>query len=397
MAMTGRERIHAALKGEPVDRVPFALNTWQWYYAQKYRGTLPAEYADCKTPIAFLKKYGADIITRWDGQIKGRAGLGEFVRFPHCRYSRQEIGAPIVMPITTAFNDYQRLNRIQSTLETPAGTLRQTWRFTEETCADFEEAYWIDDWQQQFETLRWLVRDRSYDIEMSQYRRDLAEVGEHGIVMVEIPENPVKMLHWLMGPEKASLALLDHVAQCRDLFASHTEMTLAFIDGVCEKTSYNETPLLMSNDNLDAALMPPAFFETYLFDHYRQVAARVHGHGRLFAVHSCGNNWDIRHQIRDSQIDMMEGLTPPPLGNFPLDKARTEIGDHFIVEGGNNYLHQEMIEGAPEAIDAYTRQLFDEMRDTPRYIYASSCQTSPNTPIDNLHYFRDAVWKYGKR
>jgi uroporphyrinogen-III decarboxylase len=232
---------------------------------------------------------------------------------------------------------------------------------------------------------------------MSQYQRDLAEVGEHGIVMVEIPENPVKMLHWMMGPEQASLALFDHVDACRELFASHTEMTLTFVDGVCEHTSYDDTPLLMSNDNLDAALMPPAFFDRYLVDHYRRVAERIHDHGRLFAVHSCGNNWDLRHQIRDSQIDMMEGLTPPPLGNFPLDRARTEIGDHFIVEGGNNYLHQEMTEGAWEAIDVYTKQLLEQMRGTPRYIYASSCQTSPNTPIDNLHYFRDAVWRYGRR
>lgn len=393
--MTGRERIHAALKGEPVDRVPFALNIWQWFYAQLYRGTLPDEYVDCKTPIAFLKKYGADIITRWDGQIKGRAGLGQFVRFPNCRYRQVETGQRIKMPITTAFNHYQRLNRIHSTIETAHGTLSQTWRLSEEICADFEEQYWVRDWQRDFRSLQAVVRDRTYDIEMDQYVRDLAEVGSYGIIMVEIPENPIKMLHWLMGPENATLAVLDHQDQCRKLFDIHTEMTLQFIDGVCEKTTYDDTPLLMSNDNLDAALMPPSFFDTYLYDHYRKVSERIHDHGRLFAVHSCGNNWDLRHCIRNSGIDMMEGLTPPPLGNFPLHEARKEIGDHFVVEGGNNYIHQEMTGGAEEAIDAHTKQLLIEMRDTPRFIYSSSCQTSPNTPIDNLHYFRDAVWKYG--
>ncbi len=393
--MTGRERIHAAIKGDPVDRVPFAINIWHWFYAQKYRKSLPPEYADCATPIAFLKKYGADILTRWDGQIKGRAGLGQYVKFPNCQYSKQEIGEPIEMPITTAFNQYEKLDRVRSTLETPHGTLNHTWRFTEQTCADFEEEYWVSDWDRQFEALRFVIGDRSYDIEMSEYQRDLAEIGEHGIIMVEIPENPIKMMHWMMGPEQATYALIDHEKECLELFEKHTEMTLQFVDGVCEKTTYDDTPLLMSNDNLDVALMPPSFFDVFLYEHYQKVSEQIHNHGRLFAVHSCGNNWDLRRCIRDSGIDMMEGLTPPPLGNFPLHKARTEIGEHFIVEGGNNLIHQEMTDGAQEAIGQYTKQLMEEMKDTSRFIYASSCQTSPNTPIDNLHFFRDFVWKYG--
>ncbi|MBE7558765.1 hypothetical protein HS125_07385 [bacterium] len=305
--MTGRQRLHAALLGQPVDRVPFAINAWQWYYAQKYRGTLPPEFADCQTAIQFHKKLGADVLTRWDGQIKGRAGLGQYVRFPRCKYTVEEFGEPMKMPIITAFNSYQKLNKVRRTLETPVGTLTQVWRFTPESCADFEEQFWVKDWERDYPALKFAVEDRSYDYEMSEYRRDLAEIGDAGIIMIEIPENPVKMLHWLMGPEKATLAMMDHLDECLEMFAVHTQKTLEFIDGVCARTSYDDSPLLMSNDNLDAMLMPPAWFDLVLFDHYHKVSERIHAHGRLFAVHSCGNNWDIRECIRDSGIDMMEG------------------------------------------------------------------------------------------
>ena len=395
--MTGRQRILATLKGEPVDRVPFALNAWQWYYAQKYRDNLPPEFADCDTAIAFHKKIGADLLTRWDGQIKGRAGLGQYVKFPNCKYTIEEFGEPMRMPITTAFNSYDKLDKVRRTLETPHGTLTQVWRFTPESCADFEEQFWVQDFQKQYEALKFMVEDRTYDFEMSEYRRDLDEIGETGIVMVEIPENPVKMLHWLMGPERATLAVMDEMEKCQEMFEVHTQKTLDFIDGVCDRTSYDETPLLMSNDNLDAMLMPPAWFDLVLFDHYKKVSQRVHERGRLFSVHSCGNNWDLRECIRDSGIDMMEGLTPPPLGNFPLHMARQEIGEHFVVEGGMYCAHQELKKGAKEAIDAYSRQLFEEMADCDRFIYSSSCQTSPNTPLDNLYYFREGCFTYGRR
>jgi hypothetical protein len=52
---------------------------------------------------------------------------------------------------------------------------------------------------------------------------------------------------------------------------------------------------------------PPYLFEGFLYKHYQAVSEEVHRQGRLFCVHSCGNNWNIRACIRDSGIDMLEG------------------------------------------------------------------------------------------
>ena len=395
--MTGKQRLLAAMRGGSVDRVPFALNAWQWFYAHQFHGQLPPEFAHCRTAIEFHKAIGADILTRWDGQIKGRAGLGAHVRFPRCRFTREEFGEPIDRPVRTAFNDYRRLGGVRSTIETPHGTLSQAWRFEPQTCADFEEEFWIKDISRDLPALRFVVADRSYDFEMEDYERDLAAIGDAGVIAIEIPESPIKMLHWFMGPETAMLALFTHPAQLKEIFAIHTARTLAFVDGVCARTRFEDAPLLMSNDNLDARLVPPDWFKEFLYDHYRPVAERAHAHGRLFAVHSCGNNWELRHGIRETGIDMMEGLTPPPPGNFPLELARPEIGEHFIVEGGMHCKLQELADGAEAAIDAWTRDLFAKMAGTPRFIYSSSCQTSSRAPVENIYRLRDACWKYGRR
>jgi uroporphyrinogen-III decarboxylase len=394
--MTGRQRLHAALKGEPVDRVPFAINLWQWFYANQYWGRLPEEKRSLRTPIEFLIDLGADILTRWDGQIKGRSGLGEYVRFPNAEFTTQFSGEAPPYPLVTAFNCYTEGTRIHRQLETPHGTLTQTWRFAAESYTDFEEDPWIDDFIDQYDALRFMYEDRSYDYEMTEYERDLAAIGEHGVVMLEIPENPLKYLHWLMGPQKALLAFMDHPKQMAELCEIHTAKTVAFIQQVCQRTTYDDCPLLISNDNLDAALFPPFLFDQFLHKHYRAVAEEIHRQGRLFCVHSCGNNWKLRGCIRDSGIDMMEGLTPPDLGDFPLEKARAELGEKFIVEGGMVAHYQEMKTGAREAIDQYTQTLFERMGDKRRFIYSSSCNTSPFTPLENIVAFRDACWKHGQ-
>ena len=394
--MTGRERIHAALKGEPLDRVPFAINLWNWFYAQKHWGWLADDKKHLQTPIEFLIDIGADILSRWDGQIKGRAGLGDYVQFPNGKLEKWFTGDKPPKPIVTAFNTYTEGTKVHQRLETPHGELTQTWRFTEESCADFEEKYWVDDFDKQYDVVKFIFEDRTYAYELDEYRRDIAAIGEHGVVMVEIPENPFKTLHWLCGPEKAILAIMDYPERAAELCEIHAAKTCEFVREVCKRTTYDETPLLMSNDNLDAMLFPPFMFEEYLYKYYRAVADEVHKHGRLFCVHSCGNNWDIRHCIRDSGIDMMEGLTPPDLGNFPLEKARSEMGSNFIIEGGMYCYHQEIKKGAREAIDDYTRTLFDGMGDKQRFIYASSCTTSPLTSYDNVLHFRDSCWRHGK-
>ena len=393
--MTGRERIHAALKGEPLDRVPFAINLWQWFYANQYWDNFPEELKHIRTPIEFLKYIGADILTRWDGQVKGRAGLGDFVKFPNCNYEISYSGEVPSYPLVTAFNTYYGGKKIHRKLETPHGVLTQTWRFSEEACADFEEDHWVDDLVEQYEEARFMVEDRSYDYEMTEYERDLAAIGDDGIIMLEIPENPLKMLHWLMGPEKAILATVDFPDKVKELCDIHTAKTLQFVKEICARTRYENTPLLMCGDNLDAMLFPPPHFDEFLYDFYQPVADAVHEEGRLFCVHSCGNNWDIRDCIQNSRIDMMEGLTPPPLGTFPLEKARVEMGSDFVIEGGMFCDHQELKKNAKVRIFDYTRELFEGMGDKKRFIYSSSCNTSPFTPLENVYYFRDACWEYG--
>jgi len=161
--MTPRQRLLATLRGEPVDRLPFAVNACQWFYARKYNGTLPPEYQDCEDGLSFHKKMGADVMTRWEGQVKGKAGLGSHVKFRNCKYTVEETGPGRVnMPIVTAFNEYETWNRIRRTLETPAGTLTQTWRFTPESCADFEEEFWVKDFDQDYAALRWMVHRLAY-------------------------------------------------------------------------------------------------------------------------------------------------------------------------------------------------------------------------------------------
>ena len=60
-------------------------------------------------------------------------------------------------------------------------------------------------------------------------------------------------------------------------------------------------------------------------------------------------------------------------------------------------LHQQEIYSNVESeIHTYTRDPFASFQDPRHFIYASSANTSPLTPWENILYLRDAAREYGR-
>jgi hypothetical protein len=101
--------------------------------------------------------------------------------------------------------------------------------------------------------------------------------------------------------------------------------------------------------------------------------------------------------VGEAQIDALEGVTPPPMGDVQLKDVRRMTGyPHFTLNGGMDAAHQELTEDAQPALHTYVRDLFQSLDDKRHFIFASSCNTSPLTPWENLLYFRDYAREYGR-
>ena len=68
----------------------------------------------------------------------------------------------------------------------------------------------------------------------------------------------------------------------------------------------------------------------------------------------------------------------------------------FTVNGGMDSPHLEIREDAEKVLHDYTRWLFESIGDKRRFVYASSCMTSPLTRWKNRVALRDAARKYGR-
>jgi uroporphyrinogen-III decarboxylase len=382
--MTGRERILAAFRGEQPDAVPFCPNLYYWFYYHKLAGDLPPVLAQSVHPFDALRALGADILARWDTQSATRAV------YPNGTYSEEHGGlSRFETPVVTAFNVYPpRKSEIRRRFVTPHGDLTSVWTLSVAAATDFESEHWWKDWSD-FQAIRYMLESTDYAFDAAAFRRWVRRVGEDGVMMVHVTQSPLKTFHWLAGPENASLFLIDHPDEMRELAAIHTAKALSLVERTAAEP---EAEIFMSLDNVDSAFYPPDFFKGYCQDFFTRAAEIVHSRGKIFVVHACGRNRVLMPLVGASGVDCLEGLTPPPAGDVDLARARALAGrSDFTVNGGMDMPNLEAGAGAETRLHDYTRRLFESMGDKRHFIFGSSCSTSPRTPWQNLVYFRDAA------
>jgi hypothetical protein len=387
--MNGRERILAAFHGETPDQVPFAPNIYQWFYVNQQQGTLPEEVADARHPFDVLDVLDADILARWDAQrlTKKVYAAGEF----HEEWTGE---SDWDQELVTAFNVFppHRTQR-HLTFETPHGVLTNTWKFSDLAGADYESKHWWTKWEE-YDAVRFMMESLDYIFQPDKFAKMAGWVGDRGVMMADITESPLRRLFWLAGNQNATLFLLDHPEEMKALAQIHEEKALAYLETFVDNPSVD---VFISHDNLDAMFYAPYFYDDYCRSFFERAADIIHSRGKILVVHACGRTRRLLPRVGASKIDCLEGVTPPPLGDVQLGEVRDLVGyENFTVNGGMDAHHQEIKEDAEQKLHEWTRNLFESMGDKRHFIFASSCNTSPLTPWENLKYFRDAAFEYGK-
>ncbi len=382
--MTGKERILSAISGERSDRIPFVPNIWQWFYARQLKGTLPPPVSKCQHPIEALRIIGADVLSKFEGKAQS-------VAFRNCELRTEFLGGEIGRPLVWAgFTTFEGRTRRRESLQTPLGNLSHEWEYQTEAGTAFEKEHWWKDWSE-FDVVRYWLKNSEFRLDLTSLMRGLSLVGDDGIVLFQLLETPLKKFHWLAGQETATYFICDHPAEMRELARIHELKALEFLEEVVDLPSIQvfEVP-----DNLDSLFYTPGWFREYCMSVLRKQAMMIHARGKYLFVHACGRLKALAPLFVECGIDSLEGQAAPPVGDWSFPEARA-ASDRLVLCGGMAAPQQELFE--PDAdlkIKKFVRELLGSLPHTRRFLFGSSCNTSPLTPYENLLAFRDADFEW---
>ena len=395
--MIGKERLRRAYLGKEIDRVPWSPMLYQWFNVNKYNGTLPKELVNCNTTLDVLRKMKADLFAKHEAFIVHADYSSCYF---HITYKGNKLKTRAVKTcINDIFGPQGNLNfigRIERhyVLNTPKGELTAKWIYNEDAGAPFEAKNLWTDFDSEYDRVHALLKDIKFIPDKDKWDNLIKKLGDDGIAHLRIPPTPLKVLHWLAGPERAIYFMADYPDEIADLVQIYEKKRIELIKQVVKWT---QALVFTSGDNIDSLMYSPPIFQEFCGHSFRQCADIIHNEGKLLFTHACGQLKQVIKLCQDSGVDGVEGMASPPLGDLEFSEARKILGNNFVLQGGMTEKEEEL-EGPnkKEVIFDRVKKLFDGLDTKRAFVFGSGCCTGPKASYDNLLALRDACWRYGK-
>lgn len=377
MKMTHRERLIAAARGEETDIVP--VSPRMGYPLIKKFGS-----ASLDAHMKFQQEYDYDItyITT--------SGLPNIIDSIGDRGSYSLTDASLEVK---TFNDGE-LQVIERSFHTPAGILRDV-----KKVAPSGREYGLNPNPIHIEPL---IKDRSDLLKLPYITPDPRKfcdidavkklehtLGDRGIIQVMI-RGPLD--HQAADARGMENFMIDY-HEDREFFNE--------IIGFFMKHILEETKICLENGienifgswyytSLSAGWSPEIFKEVF-FPLMKKHVDLVHEYNGIYDLYDDGKMMKVLELYKDTGTDILETLTPPPVGDFDLRKAKALIGDKVCLKG-----YVDLIYVVKEGDEALIRDTIFEALDIAspggRFILGNSDSFREKTPWENI----EAYFKYAR-
>jgi hypothetical protein len=341
--MSSRQEILARFSGEARRGVLYLPDLSLWYEWHHSRGTLPDGWETYSLPQV-ARAMGVPI---WLAVFPGR------------------VETPGVEMVTTEADDERVI-----TAQTSSGDLVARWTLGPD--GDWWQTEYPVKRREDLQAVLELARARTYVLDLAELERYAAEVGEDGILALEIPRRPYSdLLHQYLGWSEGLLFLREPVID--EIIGTLEQKLQRFV----QQVAGHPVDLVLSPDNLDGQFISPRAFEQYLGASYRVTTEVLAASGKRLVVHVGGPIRRLLPLLADAHVDGLEGVAGPPQSDVSLAQAREEVGPALTLWGG---IPQDFLPDTRdrEQLEAAVARAVRETRGDPRVMIG----VADRVPVD---------------
>jgi len=182
----------------------------------------------------------------------------------------------------------------------------------------------------------------------------------------------------LLGPEGFAYAMADDPDLVRDVFAAVGERVLAHFRGVAAVDCVRLCWMGEDMGHRTGLLASPAFLREHVFPWHRRIVEAVHGCGKPFVLHSCGNLREIMGDLMDIGIDAKHSFEDAIM---PVTEAVRLYGRRIGLLGGID-VHL-LAHGTEEDVRAATRRTIEACAPSGRWALGSGNTFTDYIPVGN--------------
>lgn len=313
--MKVKERILATLHWEEPDRVPLTVYDWQ-------------------LPRGIAERHLREI------------GVGLVMRLPAHRVEHRQVR------FTSEEYWEQGRRLIRKTIQTPVG---EAWQILDPQAA-YDSTWVLEHFikgPEDYRVMEFMIGDAVYHDNYEAIREAQRRLGDDGIVYVRVAKAPIQeMIYHMLGIEQFSIDYYER----RELFDSLNHVMLERYRELFDLTAGSPVEVVTLADNITSDVVGRERFRTYLMPVYKLLKESISSTGKLLGVHMDGRLNSLVKEIGEANIDFVEALTPPPMGDVSVREARAAWPGKGLWLNFTSCMHVE----SPEVIATHTRQLLEE-------------------------------------
>ena len=393
--MTHKQRMLAALRGEPTDRMPWAPRLDLWYNANKRAGTLPAEYAD-----AALRDITDDLDFGYHAIVPHFKDLRDPLDDVHRAMGIYNLWT---MPYATRLRNVEVSvetagDRTHVSYRTPVGTVTTTVVYNEAMRTAGASITHISEHavksHRDYPVIRHIFENAEVVPNDAGYREFADHVGDRGIAagFLSLAGSPMHLLQREIMPlELFFYELHDHpqeLAECAEGIGGYFER-------VFDVTAHSAADVLFLGANYDAAVTHPPFFREHLLPWLQMFARMLHERGKFLLTHTDGENTGLLDCYLDSQLDVADSICPRPMTKLTLKEVRDHFRSRISIMGGIPSICLLKTSMSDDDFTAYLDGFFTDLSAGDHLILGISDTTPPAADFQRIKMIDDRVRAFG--
>lgn len=382
--MTARERILGMLKGEKIDRIPWCGDLAYWIDYLNDDHLMPEKYLKGQT-LEEREVLGQGLAAPFHGK-----GLIELHRdlqvgfYLQGYFPFQTIYDGV--EVTTELNGTKRI----TTVRTPYGDMEEIWEYGFCSHSWGPRVHMVKD-VEDLKKVRYLYEHTFYepDYKIAEERNQI--IGDQGVVLVYMPKCPImEMIALRAGIEAVAYMIADD--------EDEWEETMEVMDKkhaeACEISLKAPAECIMIPDNLSSGSIGRKLYRKYAFDYSKKWTDRIRQVGKFSFVHLDGTVNPLLTEVCEAGFDVVEGLTPAPVGDMKYADMRSLATERAILWGGipGGFFTPDF---SDEKFDEYVIPLIGEMLQDGRSVLAVGDQVVPGAAFDRIKRVNWLAEQYG--
>jgi hypothetical protein len=349
LTMNPRKRILTLLAGNTPDRVPWMADLDYWSNSMVRRGEVPADFIN--SPAYF--------------DLYRRLGIGFYLQglFPF---------RAVYDPSVQVIAEVQGSRRL-SGFATPLGTICAEWTYLPESFSEAPTRFLIRS-AADLAVYAYVVEHTSYQPEYAELLRRQPLIGEQGVLLAYLPRSPLmQLVAELAGIQTVTALWMDSRPELERVLkrmeASHDQAAALALASPAE--------CLMIPENLSSEAVGRRFFELYLRGYETRWVERIRQAGKYSFIHMDGTLKGLLRQVASVGFDVVEAVTPAPVGDLSFTEMRQLAGERVILWGGLPGVYFTDLVSDAE-FDRFVQEALSVLRSTGRAVLGVADQVPPD-------------------